>query len=236
MIQSRVIRKMQSSFFRFRLYINGLFQIPAQTRKEIYIFKNIFENNAKENKIKIFEWGSGYSTIYYAKYLLGLKTIFEWHSIDNNKLWHNKIKEIIRTKKLDKYVHLYLKEFPPFWEKPGWGKIPPNIGEFSPKSKNELEYINFPKATKAKFDIVIIDARFRRHCLRTAKDVLTPEGIVVMHDAQKPHYHNGIEDYRYSKFINSGIWYPFQENPNRMWIGSNKNNFIFRKISELKNN
>ena len=79
--------------------------------------------------------------------------------------------------------------------------MPPPCGVFGPKSENEIAYINFPAQFGSKFDIVIIDARFRRHCIQTTKKLLLPEGIAVLHDAQKAHYHAGLDEFRHSAFL-----------------------------------
>lgn len=227
---SKVVRKIQALYFKGKTSINGILGLPIQTSEEIRIFKTVFDNFMDKRKIKIFEWGSGFSTIYYSEYLRKKGAAFEWHSIDNNKAWYEKVESKMKKKGLQPYVQLYLKEFMPFWEKPGWETIPPPCGIFSPKSENEKTYINFPLLLNDKFDIVIVDARFRRHCIQTAKEVLLPGGIVIMHDAQKAHYHIGLEDFQYSKFFHSGKWYPFQKIPNQVWAGSIENNKIFEAL------
>lgn len=230
---NRVGQKLQSLYFKGKMLRNSILGLPAQTREEIQIFKTMFDNFIDNKKIKIFEWGSGFSTIYYSEYLRKKGAKFEWHTIDNNKAWHEKVKSKVNKKGLQPYVQLYLKEFMSFWEKPGWGTIPPPCGVFSSKSENEKAYINFPKVLDNRFDIVIIDARFRRHCIQTAKEVLLPGGIVIMHDAQKAHYHVGLDDFQYSKLFHSGSWYPFQKIPNKVWIGSVGNSKIFKVLKRF---
>jgi hypothetical protein len=211
---------------------NRILGLPAQTKKEIKIFKKILDSFINK-KIIIFEWGSGYSTIYYAQYLRKKGAEFEWHSIDNNQAWYEKIKLNVMKKNLRAYVQIYLKKFPSFWEKPMWGPIPPACGAFSPKSENEKTYVEFPKLLNNKFDILIVDARFRRHCIQTAKEVLQPEGIVILHDAQKMHYHIGLGGFQYGKFLHSGSWYPFQKIQNKIWIGSIENSKIFEALKQF---
>lgn len=227
---------LQSVYFRGRLLVNGILGLPAQTKREIQIFKAIFDNFINNKKIKIFEWGSGFSSIYYAEYLRKKGAEFEWHSIDNDESWYEKVKSKVKKKGFFPYVQLHLKEFLPFWEKPGWGPIPPACGLFGPKSENEEDYINFPKLLNDRFNIVIIDGRFRRHCIQTAKEVLLPEGIVILHDAQKVYYQVGLEYFQYSKFLLSGTWYPFQKVSNKVWIGSMENSKIFNALKRFKYN
>ena len=227
------MRKFQPLYFKGKLFINSILGLPAQTAKEIQIFKIILDHFNNDKKIKIFEWGSGFSATYYANYLRQKKVDFEWHTIDNNKTWHKKIKALVKKKNLESYIWLYLKEFKPFWEKPHWSPIPPACDGFSPKSENEKSYIRFPSILKDKFDLVIIDARFRRHCIQTAKEVLLPEGIIILHDAQKTHYHVGLHVFRYKRFIDTGSWYPFQKLPNKVWIGSLGNSKIFEVLKRF---
>ncbi len=227
---NKVLKKFQSLYFEGKMFINNILGVPAMTGKEIQILKIILDHFKDHRKIRIFEWGSGHSTIYYANYLRQKGVDFEWHTIDNNKIWHAKVKALVRKKNLEPYIWLYLKEFEPFWRKPDWGPIPPACEIFSPKSESEMAYINFPRQLNSCYDVVIIDARFRRHCIQTTKEVLLPEGIAILHDAQKTHYHVGLDDFRYRKFLNTGSWYPFQKILNKIWIGSMGNSKIFETL------
>ena len=228
-----MVKKFQSVYFESNMRIKSILGLPAQTRPEVRIFKTILDDFISYEQIKTFEWGSGFSTVYYAEYLRKKGVEFEWHSIDNNKSWYEKIKSKLEKKGLLSYIQMCLKEFIPFWEKPGWRSIPPNCGVFGPKSENEKAYINFPKLLKHKFNIVIVDGRFRRHCIETAKDILLPEGVVILHDAHKEHYHTGLDEFQYRKFLNSGSWFPFQEIRNKVWIGSAGNSRIFDALKQF---
>ncbi len=219
MIIDKIINRLQVVYFRISMFIYSLRGLPAQTAKDRIIFKSIFDHFFKK-KVRVFEWGSGFSTIYYAQYFKKKGLPFQWHAIDNNKVWHDKVVEMVKNKGLDVCVNLYLREFLPYWMKPGWGKIPPPCGMFAPKTDSELDYIGFPKTLTEKFDVVIIDARFRRRCLQVAKEVLAPGGVIVLHDAHKQYYHQGLEEFPLRSFYDTGSWYPFQKKPNKIWVGS----------------
>lgn len=233
----KIENKLHSLFFSMRLFVNGKMGLPAQTRQEIGIFKAVFGGIARDavkegKRINIFEWGSGFSTLYYASYLRKRRIRFKWDSIDNNRLWYEKIKTEVQSAYLDSIIDLHLCEFKPFWEKPNWGPVPPPCGAFSPKTENEKDYVRFPEKLKEFFDVVIIDARFRRHCVETAKEVLAPKGVVVMHDAQKPHYHMGLDQFRHSIFLEGGKWHPFQNETNKIWIGSNGASSLISQLND----
>lgn len=223
-------RKYFSFYFYVRIWLHGLLGLPAQTHKEIQLFKAIF-SQFKSKKIRIFEWGCGLSSVYFSKYLKDRGIDFEWHAIDNNKSWCQRVTARIRGSGYQDNLRIYLKEFIPFWDKQGWGVIPPPCGVFSPKEEGELAYVSFPKTFKDKFDIVIIDARFRRRCLEVAMQVVAPGGIVVMHDAQKPHYQVGLEKFPLQRLIASGAWAPFQELSNKVWVGVIDNKELFDALS-----
>lgn len=230
--RNKVLEKIQNNLFKARMAINAFLGLPAQTGRERALYRKIFDIMAGRGNLDIFEWGSGFSTVYYAEYLRKRKIVFSWDAIDNNNSWVEKVRWMIAKRGLENQVCIHIREFPAFWEKPGWdwSVLLPPCGMFSPKSKEELDYIAMPRALGRRFDIVFIDARFRRHCLKTAKEVLKPGGIIVMHDAQKPHYHEGMADLSFSRFYKGGAWVPFAALPHKVWLGSFDNKVIFEQL------
>jgi predicted O-methyltransferase YrrM len=214
--------------------IYGLVKLPVQTKKERKIFKAIYNLTPNNKKVSVFEWGSGFSTLYYAHYLKDNGIDFEWHAIDNNRDWHEKVVMLVKQANFQSNIKLYLEEFKPFWEKSGWGPVAPPCGKFAPSSENEKKYVDYPRLLGKKFDVIVVDARFRKRCIQVALKALQPDGIVILHDAQKKQYHEGLESYPTRRFIDSGKWYPLQEEPNRIWIGSLINHPIFDKLKSFK--
>jgi hypothetical protein len=51
-----------------------------------------------------------------------------------------------------------------------------------------------------------------------------------MHDAQKPHYHEGMHEFGLSRFYNGGEWVPFADLRNKVWLGSLDNKAIFEQL------
>lgn len=231
----KILVKIQNIIFKVRLWVNAYFGLPAQTSEERKIFCEIL-SSLRGGKLRVFEWGCGYSTIYYAKLLKCMGVDFIWHAVDNHGGWCVRVREMAKRSRLDDTVTVHLKEFPPFWEKQGWDwkALPPRCGVFTPKLPEEKEYIDLPRTLGEKFDLIFIDARFRRHCLKTAFDMIKNDGVVVMHDAQKPHYHLGTEVFRLKKFYVTGAWYPLQKIPNQMWVGSKSNNNIFELLKKFE--
>lgn len=204
---------------RIGSYLREKLVIPAQTFKDRKIFKRVFQQYAGK-RLRVFEWGAGSSTIYYSRYLTSIGSDFEWHTIDNSREWKEKVARLVNRYGLDDRVHLYFSEFPAFWELPGWSreerKIPQEI--CGPKV---VEYVDYPRrvAGAKGFDVIIVDGRFRRRCLLVAPEVLAPGGLVLLHDAQKAHYHSSLENYKFGRFFDTGNL-PGSNIEIKTWIGT----------------
>lgn len=229
----KIISVLQGWFFSARLRAHGRLGLPAQTPRERDIFRTLFTLMAADGKLRVFEWGCGLSTTYYAGFLTDKGIEFEWHALDNNRDWHERVKGLIEARQFGSRVHLHLEEFAPFWEKPGWGGVPPPCGAFAPAAEAERAYVDLPRRLGGTFDVMIVDARFRRRCIEAARGTVKPGGLVVLHDAQKAHYQEGLDAYPFSTFIESGAWYPLQEAPNQMWIGSLTNHPTYGILKAL---
>lgn len=223
-ILKRMINRFELCFFYIYNYYLSLRGLPGMTSKEIELFLNLFDSY-KNRKLRILEWGSGRSTVYYAKYLKASGFDFEWYAIDNSKEWYEKVLKQLKKFNLTDRVHLYLFEFKPFWFKPNWDWDNSRPQDFDPKEKNEVEYISFPATLGVKYDVIIVDGRFRRRCLLEAQKMLDPHGFVILHDAQKKWYHSSLSAYKCGKFIDSGYLYDGTGRTlSKLWVGSNDNN------------
>ena len=233
MLINKIIQGLGGIACEIWLRVNGALGLPAQTKKEIKVFKAILDKLASDGKVRVFEWGSGLSSIFYSGYLKGKNADFEWHAIDNNKEWQEKVMSMVEKKDLKGDLTVYLKEFVPFWDKSEWGKLAFSSGAFAPKLEAENGYIDFPKSMDRKFNLVIVDARFRRRCLAVAKEILQPGGVVILHDAQKAQYQVGVNGFKRGKFIFSGKLFPFQCGQNQLWIGSMSDTDLFKVFEQI---
>ncbi|MCC6759556.1 MAG: class I SAM-dependent methyltransferase [Candidatus Omnitrophica bacterium] len=221
--------------FELTLKAHAFLEWPAMTRKEMRILKEVFLSFPSGKPINIFEYGMGFSTIYFAKFLHKNGRDFQMDSLDNNRFWYEKVTTMTRTAGLSKTVHLHLREFVPFWEKNGWDwKTEPRAGAFGPNEKAEQEYIHLPQNLNKTYDVIFVDARFRRRCLEAALKAVSPQGFVIMHDAQKPHYQSATKLYRYSQFIDSGKYFPFARRKYQLWLGSPANPLVDKVAAEFK--
>ncbi len=189
---------------RITSYLREKLVLPIQTSIDKKIFKRVFLQYAGKS-IRVFEYGSGRSTVYYSRYLASIGADFEWHAIDNSRDWKEKVAQLVDRYGLNDRVHLYLSEFAAFWELPGWSwqerLIPQDIC-----LPEVIEYVEYPRrvAGERGFDVIIVDGRFRRRCLLAASEVLAPGGLVLLHDAQRDHYHHSLENYKFGRFFDVG--------------------------------
>jgi len=163
--------------------------------KEIAIIVELLERKKPKNCL---EWGAGYSTYYFPKYL---EKDALWISIEHNEYWAKAIKHIIAPN-----AKIYY--------------IPPNnypwTDEHNDGSYADLkDYVEFPKSLDIKFDFILIDGRARKDCLIHALDLLNSGGVVVLHDANRKYYLNPCKLYRYQ-----ALFIDHRKDSGGLWIGS----------------
>jgi len=167
--------------------------MPWMTYREVAIIEEVLK---KLKPKKCLEWGTGYSTLVLSSFVRKSKS---WISIEHDIAWAAKIKNINRKSNVAIYC------------------IPPNnfpwTDEYGDGNFYDLkDYVEFPSRFMP-FDFILIDGRARKDCLIKAYDMLSKEGIVILHDAQREYYHQPLKLYKYQLFL--------QEHMGRMiWIGS----------------
>ena len=212
---------MKLYLFDHSLRLRRWLHLPAMTGKEREIYKKILRSFPDKEEINIFEYGSGYSTVYFARFLKREGIPFRVDAVENNRQWHARVCALLKRHGLDRNVRIHLREFPPFWEKPGWvwGKNP-EPGAFAPSLSQEREYVEMPIQLGRKFHLIVVDARFRRRALEVATRCLRPNGVVFLHDAERENYHPELSELPHSHFLDSGKFYPMERRVHRVWLGS----------------
>lgn len=169
---------------------------PWMKIKEIEIIIELL--NRKKPKYCL-EWGVGYSTLYFPRYLSDDAI---WIAIEHDEGWAAKVRCMVRRPNTKIYC------------------IPPNnypwTDEHNDGSYADLrDYVNFPKTLGMIFDFILIDGRARKDCLLSALNLLDNEGIVVLHDANRKYYHNAFNFYKYQVLFDD-----YREDAGGLWIGS----------------
>lgn len=202
-IKSKVPRPIKHPLFACTQWYWSLRQLPAQSLGDMAIIKEILASGDGD-RVNVLEWGSGASTTYYPRYLRSIRREFEWHAIENSSQWRQRVEEKVRRANLTAQVQIHCFEFPGFWDLPGYTPAEPVPPASYSSSDDVSKYIDAPKELGLKFDLIVIDGRFRRRCLLVAKDVLAPNGVVLLHDAQKTQYHSSLSSFSHVKFLETG--------------------------------
>lgn len=179
-------------------------RLPAQTTRDIQVLKDIL-TSVETDVLKVWEWGAGKSTIYYAKFLHSIGRQFEWHAIDNSPSWYERCEDALSGTPFEDQVHLHCREFPAFWQLPDYSINNPVPAESWNDSEAVFEYVNLPTTLEFPFDVIIIDGRYRRRCLLAAKEALAKGGTVYLHDAQREWYYPSLSVYGKVDFSETGI-------------------------------
>lgn len=126
-----------------------------------------------QKKVRVLEWGSGGSTVYFSEFLRNIKADYSWTSIEGNLKWYKDVSNAV-TEHDNICVH----------------HIAPS------------EYVNFPLTLDGKYDVIIVDGEFRRECLKVAFTLLDEQGAIFLHDAQIEDYRLGVtENFPHNKMF-----------------------------------
>jgi hypothetical protein len=105
-------------------------------------------------ELHIFEYGSGSSTLYYAK------RVGKVVSVEHDKDWYAKI---LSTK-------------------------PSNAEMIFTELQTDGAYSRKAASLDAQFDIIIVDGRDRVNCCKHSVAALSPSGVLVLDDSERPDY------------------------------------------------
>lgn len=214
----RAFHRLEREVQRYRMDVLGR---PAMLPNEIALLSAMFGAASQtRNPLRVFEWGMGNSTLHFARRLAKSGRAFEWHAMDNSAAWHARVGEMVRRHQLQDQVHLHLKEFPPFWETPAFDADEHRWVGPAPCTAPIREYVALPTTLGVPFDVMFVDGRYRRSCVETAQSILSPEGVVILHDAQRAHYHPALDRFPHARWHESGRW-PGSDTHLRLWVGAN---------------
>lgn len=194
--------------FKFRRNIlKKEMDIPWMRYREIEMIEDLFKNTSPKN---ILEWGAGSGTFYFKNFM---PADGNWISVEHNKEWAASVS----VKNEDSNVSIVCKEpnNEPF---PGayYGLVDFKVNDGS--YEDFKDYIEYPAEQNILFDLILIDGRARVDCLNKAKEILSKDGIVMLHDANRPQYHKAFDQYK------NGILFSDQRDlSGGIWIGSNSN-------------
>jgi len=145
---------------------------PWMREREINILVEII--NALNPK-RCLEWGSGYSTLTFASFL---KDDAEWYSIEHHRGWFDRVKDLTAQSNHIKYWLVEPNQIP--WEDDG-------------DANSFADYVSFPETLQQIFDFILVDGRARVDCIHRAINFVSPDGVIVLHDANREKYLSVID-------------------------------------------
>ncbi len=150
---------------------------PYMKLRETQIIEEILE---RIQPARCLEYGSGYGSLYFSAQL---PPGAEWHAIEHVPAWYNALQKFEHPPTLQ----LHLQE------------VPQEVIETGGARAFD-HYINYPEPLGL-FDFILIDGRARKACLQKSLDLLRPGGLVVLHDANRKTYQEGLKGYRYNLIL-----------------------------------
>ncbi len=209
------IEKSIYSLFVSQLYDDVIFKfkrnilkkqmnIPWMRYREIELIKNLILNLKPKATL---EWGAGSGTDFFTDYI---SKDSKWISIEHNKEWANSVAE--RIKKTN--VSIVFKG-PNNEPEPGiyYGVVDYRVNDGT--YEDFKDYLEYP-SSYAPFDLILIDGRARTQCLSKSKNLLSKNGIVVLHDANRVQYHQEFNLYKQGFLFTDK-----RESSGGIWIGTN---------------
>ena len=128
-----------------------------------------------KSNCRILEWGSGGSTLWFADRLPTGATLT---SIDHDTAWHENT-----LRRIGKRVDVRLLLCPP--------RAP--LGQNATIEEEDpthlQEYLHAVDGSR--FDVILVDGVARVACMEQARELLSPGGVIFLHDAHRPWYDSG---------------------------------------------
>jgi predicted O-methyltransferase YrrM len=135
--------------------------------------------------MRVFEWGSGGSTLFFAR------RAQEVIAVEHDQDWTASVQEACRSRG---HQHVTVQFIPPDDRPPAVTFDPGDAAQYysSARLYSGLSFqryaehiLNFPDAH---FDAVVVDGRARPACLRLALPKVKPGGLLVLDNSDRAHY------------------------------------------------
>lgn len=130
------------------------------------------------NPVQAFEWGSGASTLYY-----GSRLPFGsfWQSVEHDANWYQQTSQEAARWDSQRIAVCHI---PPdrIWHDTG------DDGDYA----TFRNYVLFPTTLGRQFDLILVDGRARVACMAVGWELLQDDGVMILHDAERPEYRPGI--------------------------------------------
>lgn len=168
---------------------------PWMRYREIEVVQEILQ---RLQPVNCLEWGAGFSTLFYPRLLAENAC---WLSVEHEAAWSERIRAA-KPSQVARIQHVAPNQFP--WTDP----------EQDGSESDLQDYLSYPEQF-APFDFILVDGRARNACVKQAHVLLKPEGVVVMHDANRPLYWR-----EFGLFANQCHLHGYRTNAGGLWLAS----------------
>jgi GT2 family glycosyltransferase len=194
---------------------------PMMTEYEINILKELLR--LVGNGVRVLEYGSGNSTLYFSQYLESLRYEYTWESVEYDKSWQKHVKERLETYKI-RGAKISLVDFK---------NIDPRKEQLSSKVRDK--YIEDSVSMSDGYDIVLIDGRYRSRAYKHVFDNSPNKTIIIVMDSERKYYQKKyIENYKLH-YTGLAVFYPNNGyNQKRKYIQVTcKDNSLWNKLANM---
>ncbi len=128
----------------------------------------------------VLEWGGGASTWYLSSVLAEVVPGGEWHVVETSARWRDRI--VSRCGPNTEMLFYDCKSLPDDDDEEHQAALGRMCAQ---------EYIEAVRLVPRP-DLVIVDGRHRARCIQASRRVLMPGALIVLHDADRPHYQQAM--------------------------------------------
>lgn len=173
--------------------------------QEIAWIQSVLTGFPRDRPLRVFEYGSGGSTVYFPRMLDASGIDYRWLALEHDLRWTRIVLGHLNEARLRK-VQLLVAEMP---------EHPPELLNKRPRRLKALSrgerfdysnYTDVPLRVGGGFDVVLVDGRDRKNCLHAGYSVLNPGGIVLFHDAERDYYQCAFARYPDGAFAFPRLW------------------------------
>lgn len=156
--------------------------------------------------VRALEWGAGGTTAALLSLLPSLQTLV---SVEHNVDWHTHVLQTIEDPRLQLLLCRPRVEEPqPDTTMPAKKRaaVLKRFADQCEKQPSLLgDYVTRPGELFASYDLILVDGLARRACLKRGYELLAPGGVMLLHDAQQPHYRATLSSFPEHRFLDPWV-------------------------------